>query len=331
VVRIEDLDSELDSAGAADLVHSGKLSGVLVVPPNYNQLILKGKPVALSLVTDEYSTNGQSVIQAVRGALTRLMSSVEIARLVVDDLGITSDQEHTAIFQDAVASWKKFGRTSPIFTVEKAQGAPSVGSVLAENPFKQSSPGILVQFAIFGLVTSASMLVEERKTGTLQRLMTTSMSRAEIIAGHMLAMFCVAMMQSTLLVMFGQFFLSIDYLRQPAAILLMMVTLCLWVSSLGLFIGVAAKDESQVTLFSLIAMFAFSALGGAWFPMEIVGSGFSIVGRLTPSFYAMQGFQNVLVRGQGLAEVLFPAAVLGLFALLFFCAAVWRFNSSQQR
>ena len=331
VVRLEDIDPAIPSTDLANLVHSGKFAGVLVIPPNFNQQVLKGRDVPLTLVTEELSTNGQSVIQAVRGALTRLMSSIQIANLVVEDLGIVSDQEHTAIFQDAVASWKKLGHNGPGYSIQKAQGAPTVNSLLAENPYKQSSPGILVQFAIFGLVTSAGILVEERKTGTLQRLMTTSMSRAEIIAGHMLAMFTVVMMQSTLLVLFAQFLLNIDYFRQPVAILLMLVTLGLWISSLGLFIGVVAKDEGQVVLFSMIAMFTFSALGGTWFPMESVGSTFAMVGHLTPSFYAMQGIQNILIRGQDLASVILPAAMLGLFALLFFGGALWRFTQTQQR
>lgn len=77
------------------------------------------------------------------------------------------------------------------YRVEKVQGTETVSSVLAENPFKHSSPGIMVQFAVFSLVTTAGIIVDERKSGTLQRLVTTSMSRAEIISGHVIAMFAI--------------------------------------------------------------------------------------------------------------------------------------------
>ncbi len=43
--------------------------------------------------------------------------------------------------------------------------------------------------AIFGLVTSAQILVQERKARTLPRLMTPAMRPWEIVAGHLLAMF----------------------------------------------------------------------------------------------------------------------------------------------
>jgi hypothetical protein len=45
-----------------------------------------------------------------------------------------------------------------------------------------------------------------------------------------------------------------------------------------------------------------------------------------PTAWAMDGFQNLLVRGLGLNSVLLPAGVLGLYALAFFGLALWRFE-----
>jgi ABC-2 type transport system permease protein len=197
------------------------------------------------------------------------------------------------------------------------------------NPYNQSSPGILVMFAIFGLVTSAQILMQERTTRTLQRLMTTAMRPWEIIAGHMLAMFSLTFIQTALLMVFGQFVLHVNYLREPLGSLLIAVTLGLWVSAVGLLIGVIAKHEQQVILFSLITMFLFSALGGTWFPLEVAGGAFAAVGRLLPSAWAMTGLQNLLIRGQGLESTLLPALALTGYAVLFFGLALWRFRKME--
>jgi ABC-2 type transport system permease protein len=194
------------------------------------------------------------------------------------------------------------------------------------NPYNQASPGILVQFAIFGLVTSAQILVQERKSRTLQRLITTAMKPWEIVAGHMLAMFTVVFLQTVMLVLFGQWVLKVDYLREPLAVLSVAVTLGLWVASMGLLIGVLAKAEDQVILFSMIAMFLFSALGGTWFPLEAAGGAFAAIGKLMPSAWAMNGLQNILIRGLGFESVGLPAAILLAYAGLFFLLAVWRFR-----
>ena len=192
--------------------------------------------------------------------------------------------------------------------------------------FAQASPGTLVQFAIFGLVSSAMLVTLERKSRTLQRMLTTSTSRMQIAGGHLGAMFIVVLLQAALLLVMGQLAFHVDYLRQPLAVVLVTLTLALWVASLGLLIGVAAKGEEQVILFSLIAMFFFTALGGAWFSLESTGAAFSAIGHLLPSAWAMTGYQNIIVRGLGVGSVLLPCAIQLGYAGLFFMLAVWRFS-----
>jgi ABC-2 type transport system permease protein len=129
-----------------------------------------------------------------------------------------------------------------------------------------------------------------------------------------------------MLVVFGQWVLHVDYLQEPFGILLLAIALGLWVSSMGLLIGVLAKEEQQVILYSLIAMFLFSALGGTWFPLEASGRAFSAIGKLTPSAWAMTGFQNILIRGLGMEFTGLSVLVLMAYAVFFFLLAVWRFR-----
>ena len=117
-----------------------------------------------------------------------------------------------------------------------------------------------------------------------------------------------------------------NYVRAPLATLSMMVTLALWAASLGLLIGAVSKREEQVITWSLIAMFVFASLGGAWFPLEVAGAAFTTIGKLTPSAWAMDGLQNIVVRGQGLNSVLLPAGILLAYGGVFFGLAVWRFR-----
>jgi ABC-2 type transport system permease protein len=78
----------------------------------------------------------------------------------------------------------------------------------------------------------------------------------------------------------------------------------------------------------MAARFFFSALGGAWFPLESSGQGFTAIGYLTPASWAMNGFQNILVRGLDAAAVLLPVGILLLYALGFFGLALWKFKKN---
>ena len=185
---------------------------------------------------------------------------------------------------------------------------------------------MIVQFAVFGLITSAMILVLERKNKVLQRLLTTPIRRTEVIAGHTLAMFLVVFVQEVILVLLGQYAFGVNYLRQPGAILLMMLGLALWAANLGLLIGALSQKEDQVIVLSLVAMFVFAAMGGAWFPLEVTGKTFAAIGHIMPTAWAMDGFQNVIMRGLSFSSVLVPASVLGVYAVVFFLLAVWRFR-----
>jgi ABC-2 type transport system permease protein len=236
------------------------------------------------------------------------------------------DAEWSLAFSQAVEGWQQAIANGPQVRLEKAGSQVLAGLPFGGNPYNQASPGILAQFAIFSLVTSATIVVQERKSHTMQRLLTTATRRWEIVAGHFLAMFALVFLQQVLLVVFGQLALGVDYLQAPVAVLLVMVGLGLWVSSMGLLIGVIARGDEQVVLFSLIAMFLFSSLGGVWFPLEGTGATYAAIGRVTPAAWAMEGFQNVLIRGLGLGAVLLPAGILLAYALAFFGLAAWRFR-----
>ena len=129
-----------------------------------------------------------------------------------------------------------------------------------------------------------------------------------------------------LLILFADLVLGVGYLRQPLATLLMVSTTVLWAASMGLFIGTVARNEEQVIMITILAMLLLAGLGGAWIPLEYTGEAFQTVGRLTPAAWAINGLENIVVRGLGLASVLLPAAVLLGFSAAFAGLALWRFR-----
>jgi ABC-type transport system involved in multi-copper enzyme maturation permease subunit len=308
---------ELKMEDVDNAVSNGDVAAVLVVPADFSNLAWSNQ-AQLTLMADPASTNGQSVYQLLRSTVTRLMSSAEIGQLVLR-WSVPTDAGETAGF-----TYRKPGLAGSQTWCGRWRS-----ETLLVRRIRNQLPGIIVMFVIFGLTTSGQILVQERKTHTLQRMMTTSLHSWQIIAGHLLAMFSVVLVQELLLILFGQLALGVNYARQPLAVLLVSIALGLWIASMGLLIGVLVKDDSQVVVFSLMAMFIFSALGGVWFALEAASGGFAIVSRLTPSAWAMNGFQNLLIRGQGLGSVWKPVAILLAYALGFFLLAVWRFRKSE--
>ena len=330
--RIEPSDSikvvTMNEADAMDAFHKSKVAGVLVIPVGFSEQASAGKEAQLTLIADSNSAQGQSLYQLLRVPISQLLSAVEISRETAEIVGAKNVSAEQSAALDL--AWSKWNETSKISLVKVEQAiAEKSSDWTGGNPYNQASPGILVQFAIFGLVTSGQILVQEKKSRTLQRLITTAMKPWEIVAGHMLAMFTITLLQTAMLVLFGQLVLKVDYLREPLGVFLVAVTLGLWIASMGLLIGIIAKEEQQVILYAMIAMFLFSALGGTWFPLEASGGAFAAIGKMMPSAWAMNGLQNILIRGLGLESVWLAVGMLALYAAGFFLLAVWRFGKME--
>lgn len=323
---------EDDVAQAGELVRDGELAAAMIVPDGFSAGILAGEHPELTVIIDQNTQAGHMVNTAISAVLSRLLAAVQTAQLSAQtfeqtggDLG--SEATRQTYLDEALAlasdGWRQPALT---VTVEQVVEATEDENPAASNAFTQSSPGMIVMFAVFGLMGSATVLVLERQNGALKRMLTTPISKAEVIGGHLLGMFIVVFVQQSLLIVVGQLAFGVDYMREPLAILLVVATLSFWAASLGMLIGAIATTEEHVIAWSLLAMFIFAAMGGAWFPLDFVGPTFAAIGRVMPTAWAMEGFQNIVLRGLGLNSVMLPVGILLAFGIAFFGLAVWRFR-----
>ncbi|MGV8025379.1 MAG: ABC transporter permease [Anaerolineaceae bacterium] len=309
-----------------------EIDAVLYLPEDFNFTSQEQKPA--TLYVDENSTKGQTALYTIERIFSQEQILYSISSTAVQAvnarLPYASESEYQKAFEQVLVkanqNWKE---KAVIVSMEKAVSSTTDLSTI-ESSYDQSSPGMLVQFTISGLMGTAIIFVHERRTKTLQRMLTTATSRSSIIIAHALSMFFIIVVQQIILVLSGHFLFGVDYLREPLAVFLVIIAFALWVSGMGILIGVSAKGEDQVILFSLIAMFLFTAMGGAWFPLESTGAGFYAIARFTPGAQAMQGFQNIIVRKQGLSSIVEPVSMLLMYALEFYAAAILVFRKSKE-
>ena len=301
------------------LVADGDLAAAIIVPDGYGRGILKDRSARLIVIADQNTSAWTTVEAELLTLASRLDGAVRTATIIerMDVEGIPFDYA----FERSLAAWDE----PPIAIHETTSLALEKNG--NESPLTHTAPGMMLQFAIAGLLTAAQVIVAERKSRTLQRLLTTATRRVEIVLGHYLAIFILIFSQFIMLMSFAQLVLHVDYLRLPAATLLVGFSAALCISALGLLIGILARTEEQAVIFSLIPMFVFAGLGGAWVPLEVTGPTFQMIGHLSPVAWALDGFENIVARGLGFSSVLLPVAALVIYALFFFILAVWRFKN----
>ena len=313
--------SGLTSTGLQSRVDNGDYIAAVVIPAGFSDAALAGEPLAVQLIGEPakiYAVEAQ--VKKISG---RLLNAVQAAASVSQS-GANSNAAFKTAFDSALSEWE-----TPPVTISEISTNDQKSSQGGITP-AQSSPGMMLQFALAGLLTSSQMIVNERKSRVLQRMLTTATARVHILMGHYLSIFVLIFSQFIILIVFGQLALGLNYFSQIFNTILMALAAALCIAAIGLLIGILAKTDDQAIMFSLIPMFVLSGLGGAWMPLEMTGKTFQAIGHVSPVAWGMDGFKSILMTGQGLNQVWLSAAALFGYAVLFFALAAWRFYAKPE-
>ncbi len=162
------------------------------------------------------------------------------------------------------------------------------GAQIAE--FNNLAPMLiaLFPFTIMFIVTSISML-RERMSGTLERLLTSPISKFEILAGYGLGFGILAVIQVALvlLVTFGP--LELTTKGNIAMLLLFSLLDALMGTSLGLLLSAFANSEFQAVQFLPAFIFPQMLLSGIFTPRNQMPQALKFLSDLLPLSYAIDG------------------------------------------
>jgi ABC-2 type transport system permease protein len=322
VIRLDE-NAFRSASDLEKLVADGDLAAAIIVPKGYGKAFLKGRSARLIVITDTNTTAWTTIQAELLSLASRLDNAVRTATIIEETGAQGPSFQYT--FKQTLSAWEE-----PPIAIQETTSAALQKSEKKNGSLTHTAPGMMLQFAIAGLLTAAQIIVTERKSRTLQRLLTTAARRVHILVGHYLAILLMIFAQFMILIAFAQLVLKVDYLRVPQGSLLVALSAALCIAALGLLIGVMAKSEEQAIVFSLVPMFIFAGLGGAWVPLEVTGPAFQAIGHLSPVAWGLDGFENIIARGLGFESVLLPAAALLGYAAFFFLLAVWRFRKAEQ-
>ncbi len=174
---------------------------------------------------------------------------------------------------------------------------------------------LLINLLSFGAIS----LSIERKEGIVKRLAVYPIRRLELVLGKILGRFLVGVVQIVIILAAGQFLFGVELGHNLPLILL---TMCIygWMgSALGVLIGAISSNPDRNLGISLILGMMMAALGGCWWPLEIVGDTMQMIGMSLPTGWAMSAMHQLISFGGGFAQIdwqLGALAGLGLIVTL---------------
>jgi len=294
----------------------GVTIGSISLPANFSADLRAGNKATVTLGAKGNLTNEQIIRQEVDAINARLGGSLLAARVVTDKTNGNADF-FNKVYSAAESIWAK----DPIQINAEYS---TVTGTSAGSGFGQSAPGMGAMFVLIGALSLGQVFIQERKNGTMQRLMVMPLSRGQILGGKLLGQYVQGVLTFALMLAVGAAF-GVRWGDWPGAIVVMLVY-TLAVTALGLFFSTIARTSGQVQGLGLLASMILAPLGGAWWPIDLVPTWMQQLGRISPIYWSQDAFTRMIFYGAKLPDILPNIAVLLVFAAVCFALGVRRFR-----
>lgn len=320
-------DEPLPATRDAALDQIGELGRVLVIPAGFSDALATGTPINVVLYVDPTTdaARTQTVQQELNAIFYEVAGTRTVTRVAVDYAGQLRPFESEAdqiAFEEATRAALATREATSGVTIA-AEPATSL-SAAERSGAVQASPGQLVVFALITLLGASEVFMAERQLGTLRRLLTCAVPKWQIVTGKSAGRFMIGVIQMTVLIVVGQWVFGVSWGQNPLALALLIVAFSLAALGLGILIATIVRSYEQANQLTIALSLLMGALGGAWWPLEIVEGPMRTVAMLIPTGWAMTGFQSIILRGANTLDILPNLLVLTGFAVLFFVVGVSR-------
>lgn len=181
--------------------------------------------------------------------------------------------------------------------------------------------GLGVMFLMFSAAGAGGALIEERESGTLDRLLSTRLTMGTLLAGKLAYLTSLGLVQISVMFLWGWAVFGLELPGHLAGFALMAAPTALATSAFGLVLAAVCRTRKQLVAVSNLVILSISALGGSMFPRFLMPEGLKKLSLVAFNSWALEGFLDVFWREAPLAALLPEIAVLVAWAALFFLVA----------
>ena len=170
-------------------------------------------------------------------------------------------------------------------------------------------------FVVMFLVTSVATL-RERQSGTLERLLTTPLGKADLVGGYAVAFGAVAVVQSLIAAGFALSVLGLDVAGPQWLLVVVAVVDAVLGTAVGLLVSAFAATEFQAVQFMPAVVLPQFLLCGLLVPREQMPTLLSYVSDVLPLSYAVDAMRTVSTRVDATGSALTDVGVVLAFGVV---------------
>lgn len=275
----------------------------LVIPDHFTQSILTREVTQL-----QFSPDAEPGDQAAALSELRLLKAVVTLNAVMIEHAL----QYGTNREPSAASLQELLQAPPAVELKTT----FAGRRPVPSEFSLSVPGNLVMYLMLNLlVFGGASVAWERRSGVLRRLMTYPVQRYELVSGKIYGLLLLGSLQTAVLLALGQFVFKVNLGDNLVAILITLLVYSWVAASLGVLIGSLTVAEDKVIGLCILLSLTMAALGGCWWPLEIVPDSMKFAAHIVPAGWAMDALHQLISFGGGWEKARGPVGVLAVYGL----------------
>jgi ABC-2 type transport system permease protein len=277
---------------------NGNADAAIIFPADFAQQVLSGQNPTV-----------QIKLEGSEPAVAKAMS--DVANGLTHQLGVAlvalSAQQHGQAGQTPAIN------TTIPFTVSEPEYLYGGADYTFNDSLAPVFIGLFSFFFVF-LLTSVAFL-RERSQGTIDRVMVSPVTRAELVIGYISGFALFAFVQSLLILLFVIYALRVHYSGNLLLVLLVTVLLTVGSVNLGIFLSTFAQNEFQIIQFIPLVFGLQVFLSGIFWPVAQLPTALQAISYLLPLTYANEALRDVMLKNYDFSQIAGQLAALLIFAL----------------
>jgi ABC-2 type transport system permease protein len=308
------------------MIQDGKADVGLVIPFKWSEKLQQGELKEASLVTDPGKDLNTTIIESIMVSfLERVQTMAVSTNTVTNELAksqpvMTGKLNMGEAARDISKQLQETAKEKNVGVKEEAVGKKAVTAI------QYYAAGMGVMFLLFNATIGAKMIVAERATETLARLMSTPTSPLSILTGKFLGTLLFSVVQFAIFLITTHYGFGVDWGNNLAQTATVGVAYSVCVSGLSMLLAAAIHSEKTADVISGVGIQLLALLGGSMFPIYSFSDTMKSIADIAPNKWALTSFLDIM--GETSWQSLLPAltVLLAIGAISLF-VGTWRLRA----
>jgi ABC-2 type transport system permease protein len=286
------VETERDYDGVKRAVDAGRCKMAIVVPHDFSQNLAFANAASVQAILDATDDNTANIaLGYAQGVVAAYSGAVQLERT------------------------QTMGQPPPVVPAVSEYRVWYNEDLVSRNYIM---PGVVaLVMALVGAQLTSLTISREWERGTMEVLVSTPVTRMELMAGKILPYFFIGLIDAAFCLVIAVFWFEAPFRGAVSTLFLTTSLFLVVVLGLGYFISASIRSQVGASQIALVAtLLPTTLLSGFAFPIEQMPTPIQWLTYLVPARYYFAILKSVFLKGSGLGDLLEPIGLLALYATI---------------